>query len=85
MLVVTHAFAIKSLVYLYAPDRINDPPKIENTSVTKLHYDDARMTFDAIGDTSYMHETRQSALGSQTPALLSRCLSISLKIFVRAP
>lgn len=54
VLVVTHAFVVKSLIYLYAHDRVDEQPRIENTSVTRMWFDGTRFEVEAIGDTSYM-------------------------------
>ncbi|MEG0323115.1 MAG: histidine phosphatase family protein [Raoultibacter sp.] len=54
VLVVTHAFVIKSLVYLWARDRVNEVVKIENTSVTKVVFDGECFDVRTIGDTSYL-------------------------------
>ncbi|MEQ3361663.1 histidine phosphatase family protein [Raoultibacter massiliensis] len=53
VLVVTHAFTIKTLLYLYARDRVNERPKIENASVTKLRFDGISFEVGTIGDTAY--------------------------------
>ena len=53
VLVVTHAFVVKTLVYLYARDRVNEQPKIENASVTELVYDGVGFRVEAIGNTSF--------------------------------
>ena len=39
ILIVTHAFAIKTLVYLFDLESMEQTPKIENASITKLLYD----------------------------------------------
>lgn len=39
ILIVTHAFAIKTLVYLFDVESMEQTPKIENASITKLLYD----------------------------------------------
>lgn len=39
ILIVTHAFAIKPLVYLFDVESMEQTPKIENASITKLLYD----------------------------------------------
>lgn len=53
VLVVTHAFVVKTLVYLFARDRVNEQPKIENASVTELVFDGAEFSVGFIGDTSF--------------------------------
>lgn len=52
VLVVTHAFVVKTLVYLYARDRVNERPKIENLSVTELRFDGDRFEIGGIGLTA---------------------------------
>lgn len=54
VLVVTHAFVVKSLVYLFARDRVNETALIENTSVTKISFNGDRFEVASIGDTSYL-------------------------------
>ncbi|WP_139652057.1 histidine phosphatase family protein [Raoultibacter phocaeensis] len=49
VLVVTHAFVVKTLVYLFASDRVNEKPKIENASVTELVYDGSGFAIGGIG------------------------------------
>ena len=39
VLVVTHSFVVRTLVYLIDPERVNDPVKIPNASVTRISYD----------------------------------------------
>ena len=53
VLVVTHAFVVKTLVYLFARNRVNEQPKIGNASVTELRFDGDRFEVGAIGSTSY--------------------------------
>lgn len=52
VLVVTHAFVVKTLVYLHARDRVNERPKIENLSVTELRFDGDRFEIGGIGLTA---------------------------------
>ena len=52
-LVVTHAFVVRSIVYLLDPARVNDPLKILNASVTELHYDGHAFSLGAIGSTAW--------------------------------
>ncbi len=53
VLVVTHAFVVRSIVYLLDPARVNDPLKIQNASVTKLAFDGHRFSLGEIGSTAY--------------------------------
>ncbi|MCI8469260.1 MAG: histidine phosphatase family protein [Eggerthellaceae bacterium] len=54
VLVVTHSFVVRTLVYLFDRDRVNDPPKIENASLTELTWDDGAITIGRIADTSHL-------------------------------
>lgn len=53
VLVVTHAFAIKALVYLFARERVAETARIENVSVTEVIFDGQGFRVGAIGDGSY--------------------------------
>lgn len=46
VLVVTHSFVIRSVMYLLDPARVNDPLKIENASVTTVVCSDARFIME---------------------------------------
>ncbi|MDE7207640.1 MAG: histidine phosphatase family protein [Lachnospiraceae bacterium] len=48
ILIVTHAFAIKTLFYLFAPEQLCAMNKIKNTAVSKLDYDGGRFYFPEI-------------------------------------
>ena len=39
VLVVTHAFSIKTLFYLFAPEQLSTVCKLENASISRLDYD----------------------------------------------
>ncbi len=54
VLVVTHSFAVRTMVYLVDPSRVNDPVKMPNASVTQLVYDDGAFSLDAIGSTAWL-------------------------------
>lgn len=45
VLVVTHAFVIKTLLFLFAPDKLHAIEKISNTDVFQLHYEDGVFRF----------------------------------------
>jgi Fructose-2,6-bisphosphatase len=45
ILVVTHAFAIKTLLYLFAPEQLCAMDKVKNTAVLKLVYDGSEFRF----------------------------------------
>lgn len=53
VLVVTHSFVVRTLVYLLDPTRVNDPVKIPNASVTRIAYDGERFTLGEIGSTAW--------------------------------
>lgn len=53
VLVVTHAFVVRSIVYLLDPSRVNDPLKIVNASVTELVYDGRAFELGDIGSTAW--------------------------------
>lgn len=52
VLVVTHSFTIRTLVYLLDPARINNPEKIPNASITFIDYDHRGFTLGKIGATT---------------------------------
>ena len=53
VLVVTHAFVVRTLVYLIDPERVNDPVKIPNASVTRISYDGSDFRLGEIGSTAW--------------------------------
>lgn len=53
VLVVTHSFVVRTLVYLLEPGRVNDPVKIPNVSVTRIAYDGERFQLHEIGSTAW--------------------------------
>lgn len=54
ILVVTHAFLIKTIIYLYAPNRMNEVEKIRNASITKLIYANGSFEVGKINDIHYL-------------------------------
>lgn len=54
VLVVSHALLIRSLVFTYAPERVSDPPKIKNASITKVRWDNGEVTVESVGETSHL-------------------------------
>ena len=44
VLVVTHSFVVRSVMYLLDRSRVNDPLKIKNASVTQVTYDGKTFT-----------------------------------------
>lgn len=53
-LVVTHSFAIRTLVYLLDKDRVNEKPKIRNLSITRISYDGCSFELGEIGSTRWL-------------------------------
>lgn len=53
VLVVTHAFVVRSIVYLLDPSRVNDPLKILNASVTEVAFDGEAFSLGAVGSTAW--------------------------------
>ena len=49
MLVVTHAFTIRTIMYLLDRSRINDPLVILNGSLTRVDYDGERFVLRETG------------------------------------
>lgn len=45
ILVVTHAFMIKTLLFLFAPDKLQVIEKISNTDIFQLQYEDGVFQF----------------------------------------
>lgn len=54
VLVVTHSFVIRTLIYLLDPSRVNDPIKIPNVSVTEIRYDGTLFIPGAIGSMAWL-------------------------------
>lgn len=54
ILVVTHAFLIKTIIYLYAPNRMNEVEKIKNASITKITYANGSFEVGKINDIHYL-------------------------------
>ncbi len=52
VLVVTHSFVIRTLIYLLDRARVNEPVKIPNASVTDIVYDGVSFVPGAIGSTA---------------------------------
>ncbi len=62
ILIVTHAFLIKTIIYLYAPNRMNEVEKIRNASVTKIIYANRSFEVGKINDIHYLE--REEILSS---------------------
>lgn len=46
ILVITHAFAIKTLFYLFAPEKLTSMDKLKNAAISKLLYDGKSFYFE---------------------------------------
>lgn len=56
VLVVTHSFVVRSVMYLLDPSRVNDPLKIKNASVTQVTYDGQSFTLGETASTRWLGE-----------------------------
>lgn len=56
VLVVTHSFVVRSVMYLLDPSRVNDPLKIKNASVTQVTYDGETFTLGETASTRWLGE-----------------------------
>ncbi len=56
VLVVTHSFVVRTIVYLLDPSRVNDPVKIPNTSITRIGYDGTHFSLSEIGSTAWLSD-----------------------------
>ena len=54
VLIVTHSFAIRSIMYLLDASRVNDPLMIENASVTQVGYDGKAFVLGETGSTKWL-------------------------------
>lgn len=54
VLVVTHSFVIRTLIYLLDRARVNEPVKIPNASVTDIVYDGVSFVPGDIGSTAFL-------------------------------
>ena len=54
VLVVTHAFVVRTLVYLLDRARVNTPLKIQNASVTQITYDQEKLHLGEIGSVEWI-------------------------------
>ena len=61
VLVVTHSFVVRSVMYLLDPSRVNDPLKIKNASVTQVTYDGETFTLGETASTRWLGEMPQEA------------------------
>lgn len=61
VLVVTHSFVVRSVMYLLDPSRVNDPLKIKNASVTQVTYDGETFTLGETASTRWLGEMSQEA------------------------
>ncbi len=61
VLVVTHSFVVRSVMYLLDSSRVNDPLKIKNASVTQVTYDGETFTLGETASTRWLGEMPQEA------------------------
>ena len=61
VLVVTHSFVVRSIMYLLDPSRVNDPLRICNASVTQVTYDGETFTLGETASTRWLGETPKEA------------------------
>ena len=61
VLVVTHSFVVRSVMYLLDPSRVNDPLKIKNASVTQVTYDGETFTLGETASTRWLGEMPSEA------------------------
>lgn len=54
VLVVSHALLIRTLVFLYARERSAFPAKIENASITRVTWDNGKISMGPIGSTRHL-------------------------------
>lgn len=54
VLVVTHSFVVRTLVYLLDPSRVNNPLKIANSSITRVFYDGRSFKLGEIGSMAWL-------------------------------
>lgn len=53
VLVVTHSFVIRSIVFLLNPAHVNDPHKIKNATITQVTYDGERFNLGIVGSDAW--------------------------------
>ena len=56
VLIVTHAFLIKTIVYCFAQDRMNEIEKIKNASITSITYCNGLFKITGINNTRYFEQ-----------------------------
>ena len=56
VLVVTHSFVVRTLVYLLDRPRVNTPLQYPNASVTRISYDGQRFSLGAIAQTDHLKD-----------------------------
>lgn len=59
VLVVSHAFTIKTLIYLLSNRRLNEAGKIENGSITKIIFTNEQFHVSSINDISYINYAKK--------------------------
>lgn len=55
VLIVTHAFLIKTLIYMFGKHRLSEVKKIANGSITKIVYENDNFEVSDINDTHYIN------------------------------
>lgn len=58
VLVVTHSFAIRTIVYLIDPARVNTPLRYANAAVTRVVYDGEKFSLIDIASTTWLDRAR---------------------------
>ncbi len=61
VLVVTHSFVVRSIMYLLDPSRVNDPLRICNASVTQVVYDGESFTLGETASLRWLGEVPKEA------------------------
>lgn len=54
VLIVTHAFTIKTLILIFGENRLNEVKNIENGSITKIIYENGEFEITDINDVQYI-------------------------------
>lgn len=55
ILIVTHAFTIKTLISIFGESRLSEVKNIENGSITKIIYENGEFEISNINDVQYIH------------------------------
>lgn len=57
ILVITHAFAIKTIFYLFAPEKLCTVYKLKNVAISKFLYDGKSFVFEKSDDSDWANNT----------------------------